>query len=98
MIQHAIILSLQILAIHLAFSDGNIFSPVRGMGGNLLDKVFGKITSITIQKPLWDCYVCMASVWTITLSRSFDIFLILLVCGINYIIYKTFFDEEAAGS
>lgn len=92
----ATILSIQIIAVHIAFSDGNIFSFIRIAGANVLDKIFGKTASVIAQKPLWECYVCMASVWTILLTWSFDIELILLVCGINYLVQKTIMNEGEA--
>lgn len=48
----------------------------------------GKVASRYIQKPLWDCLPCMASVWTIILTLSFDVQLIFVVCGINILIDK----------
>jgi hypothetical protein len=50
--------------------------------------------SMYVQKPLWSCLTCMASVWTILLSWSFNVKLILLVCGINAIIDKLIGDED----
>lgn len=51
-----------------------------------------------IQKPLWGCVICMASVWTIILTRfdhhaihwlkPIDFPLMFTVCGINCIIDK----------
>jgi hypothetical protein len=85
MLQQTVFFSLCIVAIHFCFSEGGVFSFVRIAGANLLDKL-GKRTSKIIQKPLWDCLPCMASVWTILLSWSFDILLMLSVCGFNMLI------------
>jgi len=88
MLMNAFIISIQIIAVHLCFKQGEIFGEVRIATANLLDWLFGKSMSIYIQKPMWNCVVCMASIWTIILSWSFDIHLILLVCGINYFLDK----------
>ncbi len=97
MIIHAIILSLQITAIHVLFLDGMLLAPLRIKMANMIDKAFGKAKSRMIQKPLWDCLACMASVWTIILTQSFDIGLILIVCGINALISKILDYEENIG-
>lgn len=85
MLINAVILSLQITAIHVAFSDGNIFSFIRIFFANILDKIFGVKASRYIQSPLWDCPFCMSSVWTIAFTWTFDWRLILVVCGISFI-------------
>lgn len=86
MLESALQYSLMITAIYFSCFDGNIFSPVREMLATGLDKIFGKVASKYIQKPLWDCLPCMASVWTIFLSFSLDFQMILLVCGFNILI------------
>ena len=86
MIARIIILSLQIAAIYIVFSEGNILSPVRAWIATTLDRAVGKKWSKYIQKPLWDCLPCMSGLWTIILTWGFDLFLILAVCGLNAII------------
>lgn len=108
MIIQAIILSLQITAIYIVFQQGMLLGWLRIGAANLLDDSFGfcckkmnidsplltgKKLSLYIQKPLWECLMCMSSVWTIVLTHSFNIKLILLVCGINSLIDK-FLDYE----
>ncbi len=97
MLNEAIILALQIDAVYVCFSESNIFHKVQVAGANFLDKAFGQETSKYIQKPLWLCPICMASFWTIILTIPWSemtviyIFkLILIVCGINYIVHKLF--------
>lgn len=94
MLVQAITISLQITAIYVLFQQGSLFGWVRICIANLLDKYFDKIKSIYIQKPLWDCLCCMSSFWTILLTWSFDIRLLLCVCGVNCIIYNLFFADE----
>jgi hypothetical protein len=82
-----------ITGIWTLFQEGNILSPVRVWIANKFDKWFGRTSSKYIQKPLWDCLPCMASVWGILLSWSFDIRLLLALCGLNAII-AIFIDPE----
>ena len=93
MIIQAIILSLQITAIYIVFQQGMFLGWFRIWTANRLEKLLDKKISRYIQKPVWDCLMCMSSVWTIALTRSFNIELILLVCGINSLIDK-FLDYE----
>lgn len=86
MIPTIIIVSLQITAIYTVFQQGNILSPIRAWIATRLDHSIGKKWSKYIQKPLWDCLPCMSSVWTITLTWGFDLFLILAVCGLLVIL------------
>lgn len=93
MIITALILSLQITAVYIVFRQGMLLGWFRIMMANVLDKRFGMLRSRYIQKPLWDCLPCMASVWTIILMWKIDVRMILLVCGMNVIINK-FLDYE----
>lgn len=93
-IECVVLVSLMITGIYVSFQDGNILSPVRVFVANGLDKFLGKKWSRVIQKPLWDCLACMASLWTIALTQRFDIGLILAVAGLNALIDKWFTDEE----
>lgn len=88
MLYQAFILCLQIIAISVCFSEGMILGWFRIGAANLLDWMIGKRWSKIIQQPLWGCTTCMASVWTCILTWSFDIRLILLVAGMNYLIDK----------
>lgn len=94
MIIQAIILSLQITAIWVLFAPGNLLYPLRVAIANKLDKWMGKKNSIIAQKPLFDCLCCMSSVWTILLTLSIDIPLMLVVCGINCIIFNMLINEK----
>lgn len=93
MIINAIILSLQICGIKVCFMEGMILGWLRIFIANFLDLVAGRKWSKIIQKPLFECYACMAGLWTVILTWSFDIKMILLVCGINYITDKIIPDE-----
>jgi hypothetical protein len=88
MLTQAIILSLQITAIYILFMQGMLLGKVRIKAANWLDNNFLKANSKVIQKPLWDCPACMSSVWTIILTQSIDIPLMLCVCTISFIISK----------
>jgi len=96
MSENALILSIQILAIYILFSQGMLLGSVRIYTANKFDSWFGLKASRYIQKPLWDCFPCMASVWTIVLTHDFSIGMILLVCGINFLIQETFLHETEA--
>lgn len=72
--------------IFISFKDGMIFSSFRIAIATFLDKVFGLKNSKVIQKPMWDCLACMSSFWTIIITQSFNIELILIVCTLNYIL------------
>lgn len=95
MIEKAVILSLIITGIHTAFQAGNVLSPVRVLLANVLDRIIGKTWSRYAQKPLWDCLPCMASVWGIVLSWSFNVPLLLAICGLNVIISRSIEQEES---
>jgi hypothetical protein len=88
MILQALILSIQITAIYTLFQQGMLLGWFRIMCANKIDRWFGLKWSRYIQKPVFDCLPCMASVWTIFLTNGFDIKLILTVCGINVLINK----------
>ncbi|WP_346236744.1 hypothetical protein ABDK00_014080 [Niabella insulamsoli] len=93
MIQQALILSLQILAIHAITLPGMIAERPRAIVATWMDKTFGLKWSKTIQKPLWGCIICMSGIWTIILTMSFDLKLIFIVCGINVIADKLIYNE-----
>jgi len=88
MLLSSIILSLQITAIYFIFQQGMFLGWFRILMANHIDLVYGKTASRYIQKPLWDCLICMASVWTIIFTQSFNVSLMLVVCGINAVIDK----------
>jgi hypothetical protein len=85
MIGQVIIVSLIITGLRFAFMQGNVLSPVRVWCANRLDVLVGQSWSKYIQKPLWGCMPCMASVWGLILC-GFNIPVILGVCGLNVII------------
>ena len=86
-LEKGLVISLQILCIYALFQEGMILGWLRIWAANHFDKLGGK-TSRYIQKPLWDCFVCMSSFWTIVLTFSFDLKLIMVVCGINTLLDK----------
>ena len=86
MITAALILALQITAIFVVFTEGMLLGWLRIFFANVFDRCFGKRLSRYIQKPLWDCLPCMASVWTIVLTGGVNVKLILAVSGILCIV------------
>jgi hypothetical protein len=82
-----------ITGIWISFQEGNIFSFIRVLIANFLDKWNPKLSKY-IQKPLWDCMPCMGSFWTIVLSWSFNIPLILAVVGALVVICNVIHSEE----
>jgi hypothetical protein len=87
-LSQVIIISLIITALHFAFMQGNFLSPVRMFMANGFDIVFGRKWSLIIQKPLWGCLPCMASVWGLIFC-GFNLPLICAVCGLNVIICQS---------
>jgi hypothetical protein len=59
------IITLMNVAVHAAFWEGMIFGWFRISVANTADQLFGKKWSIILQKPIWDCLTCMASIWTL---------------------------------
>lgn len=111
MIQHAIILSLQITAIYILFQEGMLLERLRGWIETLFDQMFIWLAKKTRQpdyeitgkqwskhwiKPVFGCVICMSGIWTIILTWSINIPLIFVVCGINVIIDKFINYEGAA--
>jgi hypothetical protein len=88
MIEKIIIVSLVITGLHFAFMQGNVLSPVRVWCANRLDAWFGQKWSKYIQKPLWGCMPCMASIWGLILC-GVHLMPILAVCGLNVIISQS---------
>lgn len=98
MIEQAIILSLQITCIYQLFQQGMLLGWFRIEVANVLDGKLGLKASLYVQKPVWDCLICMASLWTCILTFSFDLKLMLVVCGINTLIDKLLSYERIADS
>lgn len=97
MIEKATILSLVITTIYVLFQQGMFLGWLRIFIANVLDRICGLRISKYIQKPIWDCLPCMAGIWTIILTLSFDLKLIFIVCGINVLIEK-FLDYDGNNS
>lgn len=85
---HALYVSLLITSAFVLLQQGMLFGWLRIIGAEIFDWIFAnnRKWSKYIQKPLWGCLACMSSLWTIILTHSIDIYLILLVCAINAII------------
>jgi hypothetical protein len=87
----ALHISLCILAVYSSTREGMILSRPRAAMHSFMDRIFGVVWSEWLSKPLFDCFVCMASFWTLVLSPVFDVKIIdipitmLMVCGINTI-------------
>lgn len=100
MILQAFEISLMITAIYASTREGMIFYSIRTKTETILDKIIGEKASGIISKPLFECLVCMSSIWTLILFYIFwdgyfisliDALrylanLILIVCGINALI------------
>jgi len=89
MIEQAVIISLVVTAVYACFQDGMIFSSFKHLMANFLDKKFGLKMSKIIQKPLWDCLVCMTFWWGLpALIVGFKIGVVIIAMGISAIIDK----------
>lgn len=102
MLQLVIIISLAITGIHIAFQDGNVLMLPRIWIANVLDRSLGKKWSRIVQKPMWDCMPCMASVWGFPFAVYFIgdwrvLPAVLAVSGLNTVIERTIYvsDEPA---
>lgn len=94
MMEAVLLLSLCITGIYVSFQSGMIFGDLRAALASSMDKALGKKVSRYIQKPLWDCLPCMASIWVIILTWGIDVLLILAVCGLNALIDSVFISHE----
>lgn len=81
-------ISLMITGLHIAFQSGNVLSPVRAWVATVLDHILGTKWSRYVQKPLWDCLPCMASIWGALLAWTLNPFTLLAICGMNVIIER----------
>lgn len=63
LIINAIILSLMILMIHVSFWDGMIFGKIRS-------SYLYQLPSL-IRKPLYECHICMCSLWCVIMFPMF---------------------------
>lgn len=82
--------SLKILAIHVICRKGHIFFGLRNQVARFIYKT--KLT--VLEKPLYDCMTCMASIWGLLFwaigGREFHpVSVIFIVCGINIILART---------
>jgi len=90
----ALNISLCILAVYACTREGMILERPRAAVQTFLDRVCGYSLSEWLQKPLFGCLVCMASLWTLVLSPVFSVklwdipIMALTVCGINYVLWK----------
>ena len=90
---YCLVITLKNTAAFIIFRQGMLLSRIRIAGANILDSFLDKKTSKIIQKPLWDCLVCMSSLWTIIwliidgeTEVTTYINTILVVCGMATII------------
>ena len=95
MLKLALTISLLNLGIFILLSEGYVFHKINIALSNFTDKVFGLKWAAIIQEPLYQCYVCMSSLWTIVwwfvFGNGFSLVIIpemLLVCGISYFIER----------
>lgn len=97
MLEQAIVLSLQITAIHVAFQQGNVLGWLRWALATALDKLHRPVLKIYIMKPITDCLTCSASVWGSILMlielRGWSLWMLLTIAGVNYIIDNLFLNE-----
>ena len=90
MIIEAIEISLKILAVFVLFNEF-FLQGVAGMIEYFMECHIGLKTTAIIVSPLFRCYVCMSSFWTIVFGWEFSWQMplkILMVCGINYLINR----------
>jgi hypothetical protein len=87
-------IALIITGIHVCFLQGNVLSWLRVWCACKLDRALGLKWSRYVQKPLWDCLPCMGSFWTLLITWSVDIVLMLAVCGLLAIIERTIAQDE----
>lgn len=97
MIQLAIPISLKILAIYVVLSEGYALHFVKCAIQDLFYWFLGYKVGAVITAPLFNCYVCMSSFWTIVIGLImglswmviFDV--MFLVLAFNFII-ATFYE------
>lgn len=88
MLTTALTISLITIGIHASTWDGMILQPIREWLDWKLSNKYGKY----IKKPLYDCLICMSSVWTVLCFFAIDFniaelpLLVLIVAGINTIL------------
>jgi len=87
-----VIISLISTGFHIATRDDFVLAVPRAKVQSFMDRIFGKKLSFQLQKPIFECSICMSSFWTIILFWFFGInilylpLLILAVCTLNTII------------
>ena len=91
----AFIIAFAVLAVYTCFEDGMILSFIRINLANDWVKLFGQKTSKLIQKPLWDCLVCMTFWWggALALFAELNFINVIVAMGINAIIDKMIADD-----
>lgn len=83
-----LILSLKITAVYKCFQPGNVFFSLRNHIASLLYDTSLRI----IEKPLYDCLPCMASIWGtifyfLSVKNNYNfIEVIIIVCGMLSVI------------
>lgn len=63
MIEHILVISLIITAIHVCTWEGMIFHGVAARIGSFLDF----LSLSVLRKPLFECLICMGGVWTLAI-------------------------------
>jgi len=92
--QEAITISLKILAVYVVLSEGYALHFVKRNVQELFDWLFGMRIAAVITTPLFNCYVCMSSVWTVVFGFVWSPVLLdkmLLVLAFNFCI-ATFYE------
>lgn len=92
--QEAITISLKILAVYVVLSEGYAMHFIKRNVQELFDWLFGMKLSAVITTPMFNCYVCMSSVWTVVFGFVWSTVLfdkMLLVLAFNFII-ATFYE------
>ena len=98
--QEAITISLKILAVYVLLSEGYALHFVKRNVQELFDWLFGMRVAAVITTPLFNCYVCMSSVWTLVFGFVWSPVLLdkmFLVLAFNFIIamfYETLTGED----
>jgi hypothetical protein len=90
-------------AVYILFQEGMLLSWFRIGTANLLDRAVGMRVAKIVQQPLWDCFTCMSSFWSILWMLIFPnlrpdllmyaLEIVLIVCGIAAVIDRLFLEE-----
>ena len=86
----ALTIAFIVTAVYTCFRDGMILAWIRISYANDWDQLFGQKVSKIIQKPIWDCLVCMTFWWggAIALFAGYSFIDVVVAMGMNAVIDK----------